>query len=81
VFGFNLALNLSRHPEFAPCLLSPTALDQRLVNPLHYALLKPHIMQQQRLQRVLDTSNADRININLPIIHALGNNCGGGDSK
>ncbi|AFY70653.1 glycosyl transferase family 9 [Thalassoporum mexicanum PCC 7367] len=80
IFGLNLALNLSRHAEFAPCLLSaPSNLDQQFINPLHYALLKPYLNQQQRLQRVIEISSTEQLDLGVPIVHALGNNLAGAD--
>ncbi|WP_204153470.1 tetratricopeptide repeat protein [Leptolyngbya sp. CCY15150] len=76
-FGINLVLQLQQMPDFAPVLLAKSeAIDQ--LNPLHRSLLEPIVAEYQRLQALLDANPGKQLQLNVPVLHALGNGLQGG---
>jgi tetratricopeptide (TPR) repeat protein/glycosyltransferase involved in cell wall biosynthesis len=76
-FGMNLVLQLQTMPDFAPMLLVPSENTDQL-NPFHRELLQPILAEQQRFQALLNQNAGKQIALNIPVLHALGNQLQGG---
>jgi len=78
VFGTNFALQALKHPTVEPVLLSAQGLEQGHYNPLSQHLLAPLVTEWRKFQQVVSQHPHSVINLDIPVIHALGNNfsCG-----
>ena len=74
IYGINLTLQLLKNPEYQPLLLTPPSIQPGMLNPLHQALLNPAFDAQKNLQNQLKNHQGKKINLNLPILQALGSN-------
>ncbi|NEP79752.1 MAG: glycosyltransferase [Okeania sp. SIO3B3] len=74
IYGINLTLQLIKNPEYQPLLLTAPSIQPGMLNPLHQALLNPAFDAQKNLQNQLKDRQGKKINLNLPILQALGSN-------
>lgn len=73
-YGLNLALQLQQNPHYQITLLAPLITSSDSFNPLHHFLLHPILEKQNQFQQRLEQNPHEKINLNFPILHALGNN-------
>jgi glycosyltransferase involved in cell wall biosynthesis len=79
-YGLNLVLQLQQSPNFVPLLLTPPNISEGL-NPLHRELLQQPLLEQQRLQQLIQQHRGNRLDFNVAVLHGLGNQFSGGNQN
>jgi tetratricopeptide (TPR) repeat protein/glycosyltransferase involved in cell wall biosynthesis len=77
MLGYNLTMQLLMHETFTPFLIAQPAIELTQASPLEQVLLAPTLAQRQKLQQTLNNNPNSGFNLNIPIIHGLGNRFGG----
>jgi len=76
-YGRNLVLQLQQMPDFFPILLKDVNISNDF-NPLHQALLRPLVVKQQELQKIINQHQQKPTSLDFPILHSIGNRIQGG---